>query len=144
MQKLFCTNVGTSLLSSELEGAEIEVGAVAGMVGVGTWNTTAKFDNVKVVSNDTGDVLGEQSFDTDTFKNEWKDIADGDFSVEDGALVQFNEAYQVVSTDENGDIIIKLVNATGEDRVFAINIDNAGDIKKTLQVDIFIKSIHFS
>ena len=251
MQKLFSTNVGTSLLSSELEGAKIETSAPAGMVGVGTWNTTAKFDNIKVVSNDTGDVLGEQNFDTDTFKDEWQDIADGDFSVEDGALVQSNstttttttgtvayygdkdwsnytytveatklsgsegflipfvvqgkdehyfwniggwnntvsclqqvssgtkgdqvagttknctivtgqtyelkvvvtgenvkcyiddelyvdydfadaagyEAYQVVSTDENGDIIIKLVNVTGEDRVFAINIDNAGDIK---------------
>ncbi len=35
------------------------------------------------------------------------------------------ESYQVVSTDESGDIIIKLVNVTGEDRAFAINLKNA-------------------
>ncbi len=34
-------------------------------------------------------------------------------------------AYQVVSTDESGDIIIKLVNVTGSDRTFAIDIANA-------------------
>ena len=34
------------------------------------------------------------------------------------------EAYQVVSTDENGDIIIKLVNVTGEDRTFSIDLAN--------------------
>lgn len=35
------------------------------------------------------------------------------------------ESYQVVSTDESGDIIIKLVNVTGSDRTFAIDIANA-------------------
>jgi len=35
------------------------------------------------------------------------------------------ESYQVVSTDESGDIIIKLVNVTGEDRAFAIDLKNA-------------------
>ena len=39
------------------------------------------------------------------------------------------ESFQVVSVDDNGDIIIKLVNITGEDRVFAIDIANAGKIK---------------
>ncbi len=44
------------------------------------------------------------------------------------------EAYQVVSIDkETGDIIIKLVNATGSDRVFAININNA-EIEYTADV----------
>lgn len=35
------------------------------------------------------------------------------------------ESYQVVSTDESGDIIIKLVNVTGEDRTYAIDLKNA-------------------
>ena len=44
------------------------------------------------------------------------------------------EAYQVVSTDEEtGDIIIKLVNVTSSDRVFAINIENA-EIESTATV----------
>lgn len=257
MQKLFSTNVGVSVLGTEFEGAEVKAETVKGMVGAGTWNTTAKFDNIKVVSNDTGEVLGEQDFETDTFAGEWKNVADGKFSVKDGKLVQSNisttatttgtvayygdtgwsnytytleatkisgsegflipfavqgkddhyfwniggwnntvsclqqvasgtksdqvagtvkncqiksgqtyqlkvvvsgenvkcyiddelyvdydfsknagyEAYQVVSVDENGDIIIKLVNVTGEDRCFAINIENADKIISEAVVD---------
>lgn len=256
MQKLFSTNVGSTVLHSELLGAEAEPEAPSGMVGVGTWNTTASFDNIKVVSNETGELLAEQTFDTDTFNSHWKDVADGHFEVKDGALVQSNitttatvtgtvayygetdwsdytytveatkiagsegflipfvvegrddhyfwniggwnntvsclqqvssgiksdqvegtvktckivtgrtyllkvvvsgsnvkcyiddvlyvdfdfntampdEAYQVVSTDENGDIIIKLVNITGEDRVFAIDISGAGAIRSDATV----------
>lgn len=251
MQKLFSTNVGTSLLSSALTGAEAEFIPPAGMVGVGTWNTTAEFDNIKIVSNDTGEVLGEQTFDTNTFTTEWKNVADGRFKVADGKLRQTNpatnstttgtvayygnkswgnytytleatklsgsegflipfvvqdknehyfwniggwnntvsclqqvsggtksdqmagtvkncvieqgktytlkvvvtdanvkcyiddklyvnytfstaagyEAYQVVSTDETGDIIVKLVNVTGEDRTFAIDLANASTVQ---------------
>lgn len=257
MQKLFSTNVGTAVLDTEFVGAEATLEAPKGMIGVGTWNTTAKFDNVKIVSNETGEVLGEQTFDTDTFRTEWDDVADGDFSVEDGQLVQWSnstsatttgtvayygktdwsnytytveatkidgaegflipfvvqgeddhyfwniggwnntvsclqqvssgaksdqvagtvknckikagqtyvlkvvvtdtnvkcyiddklyvdydfatsagyEAYQVVSTDENGDIIIKLVNVTDEDRTFAITIEGAGKVKPEAAVN---------
>jgi len=250
MQKLFSTNVGTAVLDSTLSGAEAKLTPPAGMVGVGTWNTTAEFDNIKVVSNDTNEVLGEQTFDTNTFTKEWKNVADGKFKVSDGKLCQTNttttstttgtvayygskdwsnytytveatklsgaegflipfvvqdknehyfwniggwnntvsclqqvsggtksdqvagtvkncvietgktytlkvvvtdtkvkcyiddklyvdytfstsagyEAYQVTSVDDNGDIIIKLVNITGEDRTFAIDLANAGSV----------------
>ena len=259
MQKLFSTNVGSSLLSSTLTGAEAEFTPPAGMVGVGTWNTTAEFDNIKIVSNDTGEVLGEQTFDTNTFQKEWKNVADGKFTVTDGKLRQTNpstnstttgtvayygnkswgnytytleatkltgsegflipfvvqdknehyfwniggwnntvsclqqvsggtksdqvagtvkncvieqgktytlkvvvtdanvkcyiddklyvnytfstaagyEAYQVVSTDETGDIIVKLVNVTGEDRTFAIDLANAS----TAQTDAIVYQV---
>ncbi|MBE5888392.1 MAG: hypothetical protein E7283_06090 [Lachnospiraceae bacterium] len=256
MQKLFSTNVGTAVLKSDLVTEQIVMEPLKGMVGVGTWNTTAKFDNVKVVSNKTGEVLGEQTFDTDTFASDWQNVADGKFSVKDGQLVQSNktttatttgtvayygdanwtdytftveatkisgsegflipfvvqnkdehyfwniggwmntvsclqqvsdgnksnqiqgtskmcniksgrtyelkvvvtgnvvkcyidgilyvdhdftekepESFQVVSVDDNGDIIIKLVNITGEDRVFAIDIANAGKIKADATVN---------
>lgn len=257
MQKLFSTNVGTSVLSSTLTGAEAKTEDVKGMVGVGTWNTTAKFDNLKVTSNETGEILGEQDFETDTFSKEWNNIADGKFSVKNGQLIQSNmtttatttgtvayygnkdwsnytytveatkvsgaegflipfvvqgknehyfwniggwnntvsclqqvsggvkgdqvagtvknctiktgvtyelkvvvegsnvkcyiddklyvdydfsqaagyEAYQVVSVDDNGDIIIKLVNVTGEDRVFAIDLANVGKVKSQATVN---------
>lgn len=46
------------------------------------------------------------------------------------------EAYQVVSVDEEtGDIIVKLVNVTGSDRVFAIDIANLGEVSGTATVD---------
>ena len=256
MQKLFSNNVGTKVLESELIGAEAEAKLPSGMVGVGTWNTVAKFDNVKVVSNETGEVLGEQTFDTDTFRDDWFNVADGRFKVSDGKLMQTNksttaattgtvayfgqtdwknytytveaekvsgaegflipfvvqgkdehyfwniggwnntvsclqqvsggtksdqvpgtvknctiqsnrtyelkivvtdtnvkcyindtlyvdydfeasatyEAYHVVSRDENGDILIKLVNVTGEDRTFAIDLKNVAGIKPEAMV----------
>ncbi len=46
------------------------------------------------------------------------------------------EAYQVVSVDEEtGDIIIKLVNVTGSDRTFAIDIANLGTVKSLVTVN---------
>ncbi len=250
MQKLFSNNAGTSLISSSLDGADIIEDDLAGMVGLGTWNTTAQFDNVRVTDNETGDVLSEDSFDSfiwfwDWYKQtdgKWK-VSDGkfsqtelypdyselgscvyygdtdwsnytytveatktdgeegfyipfliedenncfywniggwgntqsalqrvengvktgaingtvtDFTVETGATYEVKivvdgvnikgyiddvlmfdydaesdsnaEAYQVVSTDESGDIIIKLVNVTENDRTFAIDIANAENI----------------
>ncbi len=250
VQQIFARNAGTTLLRSDLTGAEAkaETGLV-GKIGVGTWNTSAEFDNVKIVNNKTGKTLGEADFKSGSVED-WEKVSDGSWSVKDGKLVQddtvtdtgaygntgsamyfgevdwtnytltldatktggaegflipfavrdrdnnffwnlggwnntvsalqqvssgaktdqiastskpFNvktgqtyhlkvvvtpenvkcyvddtlyvdytpvpvekyEAYQVVSTDESGDIIIKLVNVTGEDRTFAIDIKNA-------------------
>ena len=256
VQKIFSINAGKKLLDSKLEGAGVEVPDLGGMVGVGTWNTAATFDNVSVVNNKTGEVLGEQDFEKDTFKKDWYQMADGDFDVADGELVQSStstkdsstgsvayygftdwtdytytvnatktagdegflipfavqgkdnnyfwnlggwgntlsclqqvtdgvksgqvggtiksfkaetgqtyklkvvvsgtnvkcyvdgelyidydatagseaEAYQVVSTDETGDVIIKLVNVTGSDRVFAVDMANAGNVSSDATV----------
>ena len=43
------------------------------------------------------------------------------------------EAYHVVSTDENGDIIVKIVNVTETSKVVAVDIENA-DIKSSAAV----------
>lgn len=256
VQKIFANNQGTKLLGSELTGAELKFDDLKGMIGAGTWNTAAEFDNVKIVNNDTGEVLGEQKFDKDTFGKEWYKAADGAFDVKDGKLIQSSritkdsntgssayfgktdwknytytveatktggsegflipfavqdkdnnyfwniggwnntvsclqqvsggaksgqlggtvkdfkaktgqtyklkvvvagtnvkcyiddklyvdyelnagsqsEAYHVVSTDETGDVIIKLVNVTDSDRVFAVDIANAGDVSKDAEV----------
>ena len=88
VQKIFATNAGSSLLSSTLEGAEIEPEALSGMIGVGTWNTAAKFDNVKIVDNTDRKVLAEDTFDDQNYTKNWKKVADGTFSVKDGVLVQ--------------------------------------------------------
>lgn len=47
VQQIFSKNAGTSLLSSELNGAEIEQTPFSGKVGVGTWNTSATFEMSK-------------------------------------------------------------------------------------------------
>ncbi len=91
VQQIFSVNAGTALYASTLEGAEEaaqKAAALSGKIGVGTWNTSASFDNVKIVNNDTGEVLGEQDFERNTFTREWEKVSDGDWSVKDGALVQ--------------------------------------------------------
>lgn len=90
MQKLFSTNTGTKTLSSTLEGADIEDGPLTGKVGVGTWYTSAEFDNVKIVNNDTGEVLGEDDFSSGKlhFKMNWDTPTDGDWKIDDGKLAQ--------------------------------------------------------
>lgn len=63
-----------------------------------------------------------------------KGYIDGELQFDYDAESKTNaEAYKVVSTDESGDIIIKLVNVTESDRTFAIDIANA-DVKSTATV----------
>lgn len=87
VQKIFSTNQGTDLYSSVLKGAEIEQENLSGRVGVGTWYTSAEFDNVKVVNNETGEILGQDKFSIPDFWWKWEDVNDSDFKVKDGKLV---------------------------------------------------------
>ncbi len=88
MQKLFSTNAGTSLLDSKLEGAQLPMENARGRVGVGTWYTSAEFDNVKVVNNDTGCTLGSDCFLPTSHWWGWTDTTSGDWGVKNGKLVQ--------------------------------------------------------
>lgn len=260
VQQIFLKNAGTTLLESSLEGALLEDEPFKGKVGVGTWNTAAKFDNINITDNETGQVLASQDFEKDTL-HDWEQVSDGNWSIENGELVQSStstnttsysttgtaayfgdrnwrnytytleaakisgkegflipfsvgdkndnyfwniggwnntvsclqsvsggiksdkiggttknfaaktnqtyqlkivvtdkkikcyidnelyvdysltdsanaEAYQVVSTDSSGDIIIKMVNVTGDDKVFAINLENADIKSDTAKLDV--------
>ena len=57
---------------------------------MGTWYTSAEFDNVKVISNKTGRTLGSDKFSLPlNFWWNWEDVIDsGDFNIENGKLVQ--------------------------------------------------------
>lgn len=92
MQKIFSTNAGLTLLKSTLEGAQVEQKPLSGKVGVGTWYTSADFDNVKVVSNKTGRTLGSDKFSLPlNFWWNWENIYDSnDFEIQGGKLVQTN------------------------------------------------------
>ncbi len=64
-----------------------------------------------------------------------KGYIDGELYFEyDASATARAEAYQVVSTDESGDIIIKLVNTTDSNRVFAIDISNGENVKSEATV----------
>ena len=87
VQKISSTNAGTTLLNSTLDGANIVPDDLSGMVGVGTWYTSAQFDNVKVVNNETGEVLGKDEFTLNNFWWNWLKASDGKWKVKNGKLV---------------------------------------------------------
>ncbi len=100
MQKLFSVNQGSKLLSSKLDGAKVEQKPLSGRVGVGTWYTSAEFDNVKVIDNKTGRILGSDKFSLPlNFWWNWEDVIDsGDFEIKNGKLVQTNVWMPYVET----------------------------------------------
>lgn len=104
IQKLFSTNTGSKLLSSTLDGAAVEQKDISGKVGVGTWYTSAEFDNVKIINNDTGEILGEDDFSSGqkNFKKQWELVTDGEWSVADGKLRQ---ATTEMEYSENGSVV---------------------------------------
>ncbi len=261
VQQIFAKNAGSALLSSTLTGADIEDITLSGRVGLGTWNTSATFDDVKITDNATGAILAEDDFSDENFSARWVTPSDGIWSVTDGSLLQLSsttntgrfgnigsaayfgevgwtnytyeltatknggqegflipfavrgvddnffwniggwnntvsclqqveagsksgqlagtvkncrievgkayhlrvvvtdtnvkcyidgelyvdydlpettnaESYQVVSTDESGDIIIKLVNVTGAPKTFAIDLNGVGAVAPTVSVDL--------
>jgi len=88
VQQIFARNAGDSLLFSELEGADVtDSQTFAGKIGVGTWNTAAKFDNVKIVDNNSGEVLAEDDFSADTL-DAWEKVSDGSWEIGTGELIQ--------------------------------------------------------
>ena len=91
VQQAFAKNAGTTLLKSELNGAKVTSPDFKGKVGVGTWNTSASFSNVKVVSNDTGEVLGQDNFNGNSIGSQWEKVSDGNWYVAENQLVQASE-----------------------------------------------------
>ena len=91
VQQMFANNVGTNILPSTLEFEEIQAASasMSGRVGLGSWMTSVSYDNLKVVSNDTNEVLYETDFSSDDTltKDNWTKHT-GTWSVKDGALVQ--------------------------------------------------------
>ena len=89
VQKLFANHTGSVLLGSELQGAGVEQTPLTGRVGVGTWYTSAAFDNVRVTDNLTGEVLAHDNCgSSSSFLWNWETPTDGDFVIRDGRIVQ--------------------------------------------------------
>ncbi len=88
VQQIFCNNVGRELLSSEMNGHIEATKPLTGCVGVGTWSTAAKFDNLLITSNKDGSVLASCNLDSDDQLKLFTKVSDGNWSVKDGMLVQ--------------------------------------------------------
>lgn len=101
MQKIFSVNQGSKLIDSTLNGALVEQDDLKGRVGVGTWYTAAEFDDVRVVNNETGEVLDEDDFSYNSFFWNWEKVTDGDFKIKNGKLVQSSTDMEY---SENGSV----------------------------------------
>lgn len=89
VQKVFAENVGSYLLESGQTVVSSGRSELKGKVGLGTWDTSAEFDNVKIVNNDDGKTIAYDNFDTeDSLKLNWQKISDGNWTVKNGKLVQ--------------------------------------------------------
>ncbi len=86
VQKIFGNNKSSKVLETNLIGESLTSETLSGKIGVGTWATAAKFDDIKVVNNETKEVLLVDDFSSDSLNN-WEQVA-GSWSIEDGQLVQ--------------------------------------------------------
>jgi alpha-L-arabinofuranosidase len=88
VQKMFAENRGDVSLPTTLESPKAERELAHGRIGVGTWNTSAEFKNIKVTTPD-GKTLFEDDFSHGAGR--WKFLGEGDWKVADGALRQTAE-----------------------------------------------------
>ncbi len=101
VQKLFSNNLSDRVVASTLTGNVHEIEDLTGKIGVGTWQTSAIFDDIKVVSNETGEVLFSEDF-TDASLSDWQKVA-GDFAITSGTMTQSYTGWP--SNSINGDVI---------------------------------------
>ena len=86
VQKLFMNNTGDQVVPSQSTGDVVQPQPITGAVGLSTWATAAKYDDVTVTAAD-GTPLFEDDFSGDDSK--WTRLANrGSWSVTDGAFVQ--------------------------------------------------------
>lgn len=85
VQKLFSDHRGTVTLPTSVTAATVDEPPPSGAIGVGTWNTSAEFRNLKVTAPD-GKLLLAPNFDRDSAS--WKKLGGGQWSVENGVLRQ--------------------------------------------------------
>ncbi|MDP4208148.1 MAG: alpha-L-arabinofuranosidase C-terminal domain-containing protein [Bacteroidota bacterium] len=86
VQEMFSNNQGTVSLPVTVDGGpRVETPNASGRIGLGTWNNTAEFKDLKVVSPD-----GKLLYQSDFSKNidDWTKTGQGEWSVHDGVLKQ--------------------------------------------------------
>ena len=75
--------------------------AASGKIGLGTWSTSAKFDDVTVTDNKTGSVIYSEDFSSSEVSD--FEVVTGRFSIDDGALLQSNTG--ATANGNTGDVL---------------------------------------
>lgn len=89
VQQLYANNKGVTNLPAELTVDAAAASGLSGKVGLGSWQTSVAYDNLTVTDNATGDVLYQADFEDGEIPSDME-IWEGDWTVEDGRLVQKN------------------------------------------------------
>ncbi len=102
VQMIYSNNQSSRIIPSTLDGSGFTKGGrLKGCIGLGTWVTSAQFDDLVVTDNATGEVLLEDDFSGNNLKD--YTVVGGNFTVKDGVLVQSNTNYP--KNADTGDVI---------------------------------------
>jgi alpha-L-arabinofuranosidase len=88
VQQMFSLNRGDVVLPTKVQATDIPTPPVTGGIGVGTWNTSSEYKDIKVTAPD-GKVLFQSDFSNGS--DGWKFFGGGEWKVQDGALRQTAE-----------------------------------------------------
>lgn len=99
VQRLFSTNVGDRVLPSSFTGEAQPAADIRGGVGLGSWNTQVRYDDVKVTAADGTELLSD---DFSAGAGRWTPGA-GTWAVQDGAYAQTAQVEDARSTAGSAD-----------------------------------------
>lgn len=105
VQEMFSNNVGVKTLPSSLDfGTKSNEEELHGLSGLASWKTKVAYDNFMITSNEDGSTLYQCTFDDASIlsTDHWQEN-DGNWSIEDGRLIQSNTSDP--SDTNNGDSI---------------------------------------
>ena len=91
VQKLFMNNVGTQVVPSTQHNPSSTVVPISGRIGLSTWATSAKYDDVKVTGADGSTLFSDDFSGTSAA---WTGNGTGSWSIQDGAYVQSSTTAQ--------------------------------------------------
>jgi alpha-L-arabinofuranosidase len=132
VQKLFMNNVGDRVVPSTVSGRVVQPRPITGSIGLSTWATAARYDDVKVTTPD-GQVLFSDDFSGGA--GQWTPLANrGTWTVVDGAFTQSDtaaldtlvKAADVTATDY--DLTLKATKLAGaEGFLIAFGVKDSGN-----------------
>jgi alpha-L-arabinofuranosidase len=91
VQKLFMNNVGTQVVPSTQQNPPSTVVPISGRIGLSTWATAVRYDNVNVAGMDGATLFSDDFSGT---ASAWTGNGVGSWSIQDGAYVQSSTTAQ--------------------------------------------------
>ncbi|WP_432508917.1 alpha-L-arabinofuranosidase C-terminal domain-containing protein [Kineococcus auxinigenes] len=132
VQKLFMTNVGDRVVPSTATGGVVPAEPIAGGIGLSTWRTAARYDDVRVTTPD-GRTLFSDDFSGGAGR--WSPVTGtGTWAVTDGAYAQTDTTVEntLVRTSDLGatdyDVTLKATKTAGDEGfLVGFGVQGSGD-----------------